>query len=97
MSTTGDALGTAINTAQNAIRLAFRTAHPAGVKPLPTVDELTALLLSLDKAKGNAIETVVQLDISESLAHRPRIFVGTDPQPDPGQFQNGDIYFLREA
>ena len=64
MSTTGDVLGTAINTAQNAIRLAFRTAHPAGVKPLPTVAELADLLLALDKAKGNAIETVIESDIA---------------------------------
>ena len=94
MSTNGDALGVEINTEQNAVRQAFRTAHPPGAKA--TADDIVALILALDKAKGNAIETFVHSDIDDSLTRRPRIFIGTDPHPDPGQFQNGDIYFLRE-
>ena len=66
MSTNGDALGVEINTAQTAVRQAFKTAHPPGVKA--TADELSALILALDKAKGNAVENTIQSDVAAAIS-----------------------------
>lgn len=89
MSAAGDALGQGMNAGQAAMRDAFIAAHPPGSKPAPTAADFAALTLAIDKARGNAVEVAIE-------ARGPRIFVGTSPTPDPTQFQEGDIYFLRE-
>ena len=89
MSIAGDALGTAMNVETAAERTAFTTAHPPGSKPVPSTADFTALALAIDQARGNAVEAAIE-------ARGPRIFIGTNPTPDPTQFQEGDIYFLRE-
>lgn len=68
MSAVGDALGTAINTAQAAVRAAFLAAHPAGRKPPPSTADFSALSLALDQAKGNAIEASTGVDIQQALS-----------------------------
>jgi hypothetical protein len=88
MSSAGDAIGLAIIGAQQTATLAMI----AGTKKGQVVDGVQ-LQLARAKAEGNVISQAIQV----AVAGRPRIFVGTSPAPNPTQFQEGDIYLLREA
>ena len=83
MSAAGDNLGAAIVVAQKAVRQAFV------VPKVPTLADSARLVLLMAQAEGNAI--------AEAIASGRRIFSGTNPNPNPAQFQDGDIYFIREA
>jgi hypothetical protein len=82
MSAAGDSLGAALLARRKAAMLAF--AASLGYRRATAVDT-TRLALLLAKAEGNAINDAM-----------PHIFIGTDPNPNPAGFQDGDIYLLRE-
>ena len=86
MSAIGNAIGDAIVAYRTAAQTAFVTSRP---KPGPYSPAELAQIASLQaRAEGNAI--------ADTIGAGHRIVVGTDPSPNPAQFQVGDIYFLRE-
>ena len=68
MSAAGDALGQGMNAGQAAARDAFLAAHPPGSKPAPTAADFAALILAIDKARGNAVEVTIQADIAAAIS-----------------------------
>jgi hypothetical protein len=89
MSANGDAIGLGILTGQTAATNQF-IAMKRG-QPLTPADNAQLQMLRA-KAEGNAIDAGIQA----VLVSRPRVFIGTDPNPNPTSFKEGDIYFLRE-
>ena len=90
MSANGDMIGTSLISGRAAAQVAFSVAtHGQKLTPALIAQEQLALV----KSDGAVIDSAIQ---SAVAARGGRIFVGTDPHPDPTQFQNGDIYFLRE-
>jgi hypothetical protein len=57
-----------------------------------TPAELAARQALVTQSHGEAVAE----HVAAGLVNRPRIFVGTDPEPNPSLFQEGDIYFQRE-
>jgi hypothetical protein len=50
----------AMNAGQAAVKTAFQAEHPPGSKPAPSLDDFTALVLAIDKARGNAVVMSIQ-------------------------------------
>lgn len=86
MSAAGDAIGAAMVANKTTAVAVFSASRKSGHY---TPAEMTCLALLTAQAEGNAI--------ADAIVAGRRIFAGTNPNPDPAQFQNGDIYFLTEA
>jgi hypothetical protein len=86
--------GNAIATRMSELLQTALSAFVAGLngRKILTLAEISTRQSLVNQTHGQAVDEA----IAAGLANRPRIFVGTSPEPNPALFQEGDIYFQRE-